>query len=152
MAMLELRPPSESDLRRLFEIQSDDASREMAGYPQRDWDAFQLHWQKNVIGSDAVTRVVVVDGETGREIIGQISLFSRDGLREIGYLIARSHWGQGIASKALSQFLSEVPERPIHAVVLPTNARSIRILEKNAFTLVSKSNAPSEEAWTYRLS
>ena|GEM_PF-3197382 len=144
---IELRPPSESDLHRLFEIQSDRASREMAGYPERDWEAFQSHWEKNVVGSDAITRVIVIDGEMKREIVGQISLFSRDGLREVGYLIARSHWGQGIASIALKQFLSEVAERPIHAIVLPSNARSIRILEKNGFTLAQK----SDEIWTYEI-
>lgn len=51
----------------------------------------------------------------------------------VGYWIAKEHWGKGIATQMLSQFLRIVPDRPLHAHVAKHNLGSIRVLEKCGF-------------------
>ncbi|MET0578289.1 MAG: GNAT family N-acetyltransferase, partial [Ilumatobacteraceae bacterium] len=45
------------------------------------------------------------------------------------------YWGRGIATAALTAFLGEVTERPLHADVLKTNVGSLRVLQKCGFRL-----------------
>jgi RimJ/RimL family protein N-acetyltransferase len=61
--------------------------------------------------------------------------WEQDGKRQIGYWIGRKFWGKGIASQALAQFLVVVKARPLYAYVAKHNTASIRVLEKNGFTI-----------------
>ena len=60
---------------------------------------------------------------------------------EIGYFVAEPHWGKGIASKALSVFLSYVEQTfhptSIFATVFEQNKASTAVLSKNGFQLSS---------------
>lgn len=76
--------------------------------------------------------------ERGREqeLIGSLSLRSmpRDLRAELGYWLAHSHWGQGLASEAVQRALRwafvEAELHRVYAQVIAQNRRSRRVLEK----------------------
>jgi RimJ/RimL family protein N-acetyltransferase len=126
-----LRPVEPADLPILFEHQRDPAGIAMAGVGGRDRAAFDEHWAKILADDETIIRTVLVDGE----VAGHVLSFERDGRREVGYWIARHHWGRGVATAALVAFLGEDEARPLHAGVLPANAASLRVLEKCGFAV-----------------
>ena len=124
-----LRAVRESDLGTLFEHQRDPVANAMAAFPARERDAFMTHWHKILLDEASVIRTVLWDGE----VAGNVMSFLRGDTREVGYWIGREYWGRGIATRALSQFLRLVTERPLYAGVAAGNAASIRVLEKCGF-------------------
>ena len=124
-----LREVAESDLDALFEQQADPASSAMAAVPSRDRAAFDVHWQRILANEDSVIRVIDVDGAA----VGHVLSWPSEGRRYVGYWVARAYWGRGLATAALAEYLREVRERPLHALVSTDNAGSIRVLEKNGF-------------------
>lgn len=126
-----LRDLEEADLPVLFEHQIDPEANRMAAFPARDRDAFMAHWAK-VLMDDAVTkRTILLDGE----IVGNIVRFEQSGESRVGYWIDRKYWRKGIATRALSLFLEDVPRRPLYARVAKHNAASLRVLTKCGFTI-----------------
>ena len=124
-----LREVQEADLPVLYEHQRDPVAWHMAAFSFRERVAFMAHWRK-IMGDPALCqRAVLLDGE----LVGNVSCFERQGLREVGYWIAREHWGKGIASRALALLLEEITIRPLHAFVVADNVGSVRVLEKNGF-------------------
>jgi RimJ/RimL family protein N-acetyltransferase len=121
-----LRAVTEDDLPIFFEHQRDPVANRMAAFPPRERDAFLTH------DASGVVRTIELDGD----VAGNVCLFGFEGRREVGYWIGREFWGRGVATRALSAFLHEVEERPIHAGVAETNVASIRVLEKCGFTAV----------------
>lgn len=126
---LRLRPTTAADLPVLFEIQTDPESNDMAGTKPRTREAFFATWERIFADASINSRVIEVAGV----VVGGISCFQVEGHDCIGYWIAREHWGRGIASRALTLFLSEEPRRPLHATAASTNTRSHCILEKCGF-------------------
>lgn len=63
----------------------------------------------------------------------------RPGVNEVGYILAREHWGTGIAGEALSRLLDLLllveRRRRIYADVDPDNAASRALLERLGFRL-----------------
>ncbi|HJQ97052.1 MAG TPA: GNAT family N-acetyltransferase, partial [Candidatus Polarisedimenticolaceae bacterium] len=106
-----------------------------AEFPPRDHAAFMEHWHRNVLGDPTVEKRAIV---LGGEVVGHVGCFSRDGKREIGYWIGREHWGRGIATRAVSQFLAEISERPLYAGVAKGNVASLRVLEKCGFRFLEE--------------
>jgi RimJ/RimL family protein N-acetyltransferase len=120
----------------------------MAAFTARDpadRDAFMAHWAKILADGSIIKRTVVYEGR----VVGNIVCFGWQGKREVGYWIGREHWGRGIATAALAEFLRVVKERPLHAAAAKDNAASIRVLEKCGFVVTSYdrgfSNARGEE-------
>lgn len=73
--------------------------------------------------------VVVRDGE----VIGKAGLWDN---REIGFLLARSQWGQGLASEAVRAILARAAQRGVEKVLAdvdPRNHASLRLLERAGF-------------------
>jgi RimJ/RimL family protein N-acetyltransferase len=128
---VELREVTEADLPTFYQHQRDELAYRMVGYEPKDWDAFIPHWAKNMANPDSVERAVVVDGE----LAGNMVCFDQDGEREVGYWMGREFWGRGIATEALAQFLDEITERPLYAVVAVHNVGSVRVLQKCGFVL-----------------
>jgi len=124
-----LRDVTEGDLPLFFEHQRDEVALHMAAFPAREREAFMTHWRTKVLRPENVTRAIVVDGQ----VAGYISSWEQNGERLIAYWIGREHWGQGIATRALSEFLVLEPTRPLHACVAVHNVGSIRVLEKCGF-------------------
>ena len=129
-----LRNVSVEDLPIFFEHQRDAVALRMAAFRSRERDAFMTHWRTNVLRPENVSRTVVVD----RQVVGYVSSWEQDGRRLVAYWIGREHWGKGIATRALSEFLGLVPIRPLHAWVAAHNAGSIRVLEKCGFRTVAE--------------
>jgi RimJ/RimL family protein N-acetyltransferase len=71
-------------------------------------------------------------------VAGNVGSWAQDGKRLVGYWIGREFWGQGLATRALAELLTELPQRPLHAYVATTNAGSIRVLEKCGFVLAEQ--------------
>jgi RimJ/RimL family protein N-acetyltransferase len=67
-------------------------------------------------------------------VAGHVVKFERFDQPEITYWIGREHWGKGLASAALREFLRLVQVRPLYARVAKDNIASIRVLEKCGFT------------------
>jgi len=133
---------TEEDLPTLFEHQRDPEANRMADFPARDRDAFMAHWRRILRDPTVVARTIAVDGQ----VAGNVVSFEWSGKREVGYWIGRDHWGRGVASAALAQFLLEDRSRPLHAGVAPHNAASIRVLEKCGFTRVDQADEPGEDS------
>lgn len=136
-----LRRVRESDLPTFFEHRRDATSCHMAAFTSKDSSdrqAFDAHWAKLLTDADVIVRTVVLDGDDG-EVVGHVAKFPMQGRREVMYWIGREFWGRGIATKALSQFLMEVKERPIYGGAAKDNVGSIRVLEKCGFKLCEES-------------
>lgn len=124
-----LRLVTTGDLEIFFEHQVDPEATRMAAFAARDRDAHMAHWQRIMDDPSVETRAVLVDGR----VAGNIVSWEEAGKREVGYWIGRSHWGQGVATAALSQFLHLLPGRPLYAHVALHNMASVRVLEKCGF-------------------
>lgn len=127
-----LRDIEDADLPTLFEHQADPLAWRMADFPSRDREAFMAHWAKIRADATLWSRAITLDGA----LVGNVVSFERNGVQEVGYWIGREHWGRGIASQALAQFLAILPMRPLHAGLVKTNLGSRRVLEKCGFTLL----------------
>ena len=144
---IQLRDVVESDFPILFEHQRDPVSARMATFGTRDQtpDEFAARWTKSIASGSTTTKVIVL----GEQVVGFVASFLREERLEVTYWIARSHWGRGIATAALSQLLKSIATRPIYASAARDNLASLRVLEKCGFTVrgVGKdfSNSRGEE-------
>jgi RimJ/RimL family protein N-acetyltransferase len=127
-----LRPVQVADLEAFFEHQRDPEAIAMAAFAARERPAFMAHWERILADPTVIARTIVADDE----VAGNLGSFEREGLREVGYWIARSHWGRGVATAALAQFLDVETHRPLHARVATHNPGSRRVLEKCGFTVL----------------
>jgi RimJ/RimL family protein N-acetyltransferase len=126
---LKLREVRDSDLPALFDHQRDPEATRMAAFPARSYDEFLAHWAKIRRDPNALVRTVALHGA----VAGNIGSWEQDGQRLVGYWIGREHWGKGVATEALRQFLSVDRHRPLYAHVAVQNKPSIRVLEKCGF-------------------
>ncbi len=131
-----LRNVTDEDLPIFFEHQRDPEALRMAAFSSRERDAFLTHWRTNVLRPENLARSIVVGGL----VAGYISSWEQDGKRLVAYWIGREHWGRGLATRALSEFLVLEPIRPLHAWVAVQNVGSIRVLEKCGFRTVAQEN------------
>lgn len=78
---------------------------------------------------------IVIDGE----VVGSVGIhkIEKNHKGEIGYWLARKHWGKGIvpeAVKIVTDFgFKKLKLRRIYAHVYPFNLPSMRVLEKNSY-------------------
>lgn len=135
-----LRGVSLADLDAFFTHQSDAGAATLVGLPSRDQAAFDAHWGRILRDDRILIRTVLADGA----VAGHVLTFERDGERLVGYWLGRKHWGRGIATRALAQFLGVVPGRPLRAHVTPHNLASRRVLEKCGFVLVGETRADGD--------
>jgi len=127
-----LRPIEEADLDQIFELMRDPESVRMAAFTAEDPSdrrAFDAHMAKIFASSTNRTRVIICDSR----LVGTIASYESDGATEVTYWIDRRYWGQGIATRALSLLLEEIPVRPIRARAASDNAGSLRVLQKAGF-------------------
>lgn len=131
---IQLREVSEADLPILFEHQLDAEAVEMAAHPPRDQAAFQAHWVELLAKTSVIKRTILFN----ERVAGYILSFEYFGVREVGYWIGKAYWGQGVATQALSEFLAQVPLRPLRASVAKHNRGSLRVLEKCGFRMIGE--------------
>ncbi len=80
--------------------------------------------------------LVTLPGEKGAQVIGGIGLAKDAGATELGYWIARDHWGRGYAAEAGRAVLSlarTLGHRRIEARHFADNPASGRVLRKLGF-------------------
>ncbi|NUP10067.1 MAG: GNAT family N-acetyltransferase [Polyangiaceae bacterium] len=129
-----LRDVSDDDLSIFFEHQREPEANAMAAFPPRDHAAFMTHWRTRVLPDpNNKKKTIVVDGV----VVGNVVSWEQDGKRLVGYWLGSAHWGKGVASAALAEFLAAYETtRPVYAFVVETNTPSIRVLEKCGFRRV----------------
>ncbi len=137
-----LRSISEDDIEGLFAVFSDpQVMRYWSTPPFVDKQA-AVELQREIAESNQ-RRTMIKWGLALREtnsLIGTVTLFNLDlnnGRAELGYAMARAHWGFGYMREALQKLLSYAFEdlelRRLEADVDPRNAASIRTLERLGF-------------------
>jgi RimJ/RimL family protein N-acetyltransferase len=77
----------------------------------------------------------------GGEAVGSIDLsLIRDGSAELGFLLRRDRWGQGLASEAVAAVIAHgfgaLQLQRLVSVVQTANQAAARVLQKNGFALV----------------
>ena len=146
---LHLREVVEDDLASFFAFQLDRDANYMAAFTAKDptdREAFTAHWNEILADPTTINRTIVCDGQ----VVGSVSSYEDSGKPEVTYWIGRSHWGKGIATRALKAFLAKAnTARPIYARVARDNLASRRILEKCGFQVIGEmkgfANARGEE-------
>jgi len=82
------------------------------------------------------TLLVTLPGAKGTPIIGACGIHEQDGQAEMGYWIARDHWGQGYATEAARAVLSiarALGHRQVHSCHAIDNPASGKVLRKVGF-------------------
>jgi RimJ/RimL family protein N-acetyltransferase len=138
-----LRPVEPGDLPRMYDWQLDPDSNRMAATIPRTREAFDSHWAKTLNDPKNTTRAILFDGA----FVGTISCFPMDGQDHVGYWLDRTHWGQGIASRALHLLLREVAKRPLVATVATGNGASLRVLQKCGFVVEQVRRDPATDRY-----
>jgi RimJ/RimL family protein N-acetyltransferase len=136
-----LRDVHADDLDAFFEHQREPEANEMAIFPARDRETFDAHWRRILADGSVIKKTIVREGE----VAGNIGSWQQDGKRLVGYWVGREFWGKGVATRALAEFVEEVPERPLHAWVATSNVGSIRVLQKCGFVQVGSRTTDVEE-------
>lgn len=137
-AEIKLREVEPDDLDIFFVHQQDSEAVYMAAFTAKDpadRAAFEAHWQRNLADEQTTNRTILVNGQ----VAGHVASFIMFGELEVTYWIDRAFWGQGIATRALIDFLENVQKkRPIHGRAAKDNLGSIRVLEKCGFKLIGE--------------
>ena len=132
-----LRDVREDDLPIFFEQQLDSEANYMAAFTAEnpaDRDAFTSHWNKILGDATTTNKTILFAGQ----VVGHVSRFERSGTPEVSYWIGKEYWGKGLATRALSEFLSQMKERPVYARAAKDNTASIRVLEKCGFKILGE--------------
>jgi len=96
--------------------------------------AFQAHWDRMLRDPRVVARTILV----GEEIVGWVGQFELLQKPAVAVWVGREYWGRGVATRALSTFLREVPTRPLYARVAKDNHGSQRVVAKCGFALIGQ--------------
>jgi RimJ/RimL family protein N-acetyltransferase len=144
-----LRDVVEDDLPVFFEQQLDPDANYMAAFTAKDptdREAFTAHWSRIMADATVIIKTVVCNGQ----VVGSVLSYEEAGKPEVSYWIGKEYWGNGIATRALSEFLVHGNRaRPIYARVAKDNLGSIRVLQKCGFTIIGEAkgfaNARGEE-------
>ena len=149
-----LRDVLTEDVKVFFEHQLDPQANQMAAFTSKDpmdWNAFTRKWIKILTDDNNIKRTILFEGM----VVGHVVKYDMFGQPEITYWIGKTYWGKGIATQALSLFLTELDLRPLHARAAKDNIASLRVLEKCGFQIVGEdkgfSNARDKEVEEYLL-
>jgi len=145
---LSLREIEQDDLEIFFQHEQDPIAGQMAAFTAEnpsDRAAFLDRWTRIFADGNIIGRTILIDGD----VVGSILVHNWFGDPEVTYWIDRAHWGKGVASSALQQFLAIVEVRPLLARVASDNHGSRRVLEKCGFKVTGSdtgyANARGEE-------
>jgi [ribosomal protein S5]-alanine N-acetyltransferase len=136
-----LRRPTAADAQSVFAIYGDPATNVFNPFgPHADLeksrevlDGWIAHWAARGFGQWAIATQQAPDSIIGFGGVAYRKYLDTHALN-LGYRLAASAWGQGYATElaqaALSHALDELHEPEVFAIVRPSNAPSIRVLEK----------------------
>jgi len=140
---LTLRPVDEPDLDDLLAVNGDPEVTRFL--PYATWHSLEdgRAWLRRAqaLGAAGNGRQLVIVHHDDARVIGTLLLFRFDegsARVELGYVLGRSHWGQGLMSEAVeatcAHAFSTLGIRRIEAEVNPDNAASNALLRKVGFT------------------
>src|SRR5436309_15573532 len=91
----------------------DPAANFMAAFTARDptdQDAFAAHWKRILSADTVIVKTIVFEDN----VVASVPKFvaTEFGKPDVTYWIGKEYWGMGLATKALSKYLSEIRERP----------------------------------------
>ena len=132
--IVRIRDVLPSDVPVFYAHQCDPDAVRMAAFVPRSETAFAAHWSEILANEEVVKKTIVHN----RRVAGNLVSFEQSGRLLVGYWLGREHWGKGIATRALTQFLKIVMKRPIYAFVAKRNTGSLRVLQKCGFTVLSE--------------
>jgi RimJ/RimL family protein N-acetyltransferase len=107
------------------------------------------HWQLRGYGMWAV------EERSSGTMVGRIGFYEPEGWpgMELGWMLARSHWGRGLATegaRAALAFAFAVLRKPhVISLIRPENVASVRVAEKLRARLEGRSRALGTEALVY---
>jgi RimJ/RimL family protein N-acetyltransferase len=129
---IKLRRTQIPDLEFLFQFQLDKEGGYLAAFMPKDPADKEAYLTKYIklLGNPTVNNQTIMAGDV---IAGSIAKFVIEGDAEITYWIDRKFWRQGIATKALKNFLTVETTRPLFARVAFDNFGSQKVLEKCGF-------------------
>lgn len=142
-----LRDVEPADLDAYIRMRCDSVMMTELGGPQpRDRIPDQLHRDLETVREDtAWIKMIIPDGAA--QVAGTVTLYGRDGISEIGWMVLPEFQGRGLASAAVRAVLDLASADgrwgPIHAFPSTTNAASNAICRSGGFSLVG------EEAKTF---
>lgn len=144
---LHLRKMKVSDSASLFNIWSDPEVTKFMNiirFTDENQAIEMIHLLDELSQDNKAIRFSIIVQESN-EIIGSCGynfLDFENAKAEIGYDLAKSHWGKGYATEAISSLLthafSSLKLNRMEAKVDPENVNSIRLLEKLNFTFEGK--------------
>lgn len=139
---LRLRAPELSDAQDMFAAYTQDAevARYMVWHPHASLDDTRefaascvAQWRAGLARS-----YVITSAASGR-FVGMLEARPRGHIVNIGYLLARNHWGQGLMVEAIQAFAAIALQLPgifrVEATCDVENRPSARALEKSGFLL-----------------
>jgi RimJ/RimL family protein N-acetyltransferase len=136
---LVLRNVANDDLPIFFEYQLDQEANTMAAFTAKDptnREAFMAHWHKILADETTINQTILFHGQ----VAGSVSSYEEEGRPEVTYWIGKEYWGKGIATRALTKFLTHHNKaRPIYARVAKDNVGSRRVLGKCGFVIIGES-------------
>lgn len=139
-ARLRLRAPQRSDAEALFAAYTQDP--EVARYMVWQPHASLENTRAFVQGCEAAWQAgsalpYILTSKAGGELIGMLEARPLGHVVNIGYVLARSHWGQGLMVEALQAFTAIALDLPgifrVEATCDVDNRPSARALEKSGF-------------------
>lgn len=130
-----LRDITEQDFPVLYEFQLDPEANHMAAYPAKNRKEFIDHCREKIFNDDSVIAKGII---FNNHLVGNVVSWEISGERVIGYWIDKKHWGNGIATMAVSALLDILKMRPVLAYVARHILASIRVLEKCGFRQANK--------------
>jgi RimJ/RimL family protein N-acetyltransferase len=144
-----LRDVVQDDILIFYEHQLDLEANHMAAFTAKDptnWHTFAAHWNRILVDPTVLMKTIAFN----EQVVGHVLSYEQEGKPEVSYWIGKAYWGQGLATEALSNFLTHVNKtRPIYARVARDNRGSLRVLEKCGFTIIGAAvgfaNARGEE-------
>jgi RimJ/RimL family protein N-acetyltransferase len=137
-----LRGITPADAAAVYEIYSDPEVMRYWGGPCMTHRSEAKEFLRGVIDDLQKHKCIQwgISERPGHGVIGTVAMFALDffaGKSEIGFALARSHWGKGLMREALRALFAyafnEMDVRRIEADVDPRNLRSITLLEDLGF-------------------
>ena len=137
-----LRGPKQSDLQAIYDVHTDPDVMRYYGVPlydsldkaQRDFD-----WMNKLVAEKTGFRPVITlkDDDVYIGDVGFDNYVKKSNRMELGYILAKKHWGKGLMTEAIRAVLEygfmEMELNRVQALVDPRNVGSRRVLEKNGF-------------------
>ena len=140
---LTLRPVAERDLADLLEINGDPEVTRFLPYATWQSPGDGIAWLRRMeaLALAGTGRQLVLVRNADARVVGTLLLFRFDETSarlELGYVLGRPYWGQGLMGEALeaacSHAFSAMAVRRIEAEVDPANVASNRLMQRLGFT------------------